>query len=116
MGILAPEKSEQKPAVNPKRKSTGLDFSSLKPLTSTGTKGFSGYRDSSVASPPFGKAKKKKDDDEMDSDADDEDEAKVDDDDEADTKDAANRMLSPEDALRQGELAEGVRKIKVRFF
>ena len=31
-----------------------------------------------------------------------------------DEKVVDNGMLSPEDALRQGELAEGVRKIKVR--
>ena len=48
----------------------------------------------------------------MDSDADDEDEIKVEDDDEKDN--GGKGLLSPEDAHRQGELAEGVRKIKVR--
>jgi hypothetical protein len=48
----------------------------------------------------------------MDSDADDEDDVKPED--MEDDKDVAdNGLLSPEDALKQGELAEGVRKIKV---
>jgi len=47
----------------------------------------------------------------MDSDADDEDEIKVEDD---EKDDGGKGLLSPEDAHRQGELAEGVRKIKVR--
>ena len=48
----------------------------------------------------------------MDSDADDEDDVKGE---EAydDKEDSGKGMLSPEDALKQGELAEGVRKIKV---
>jgi hypothetical protein len=53
--------------------------------------------------------------DAMDSDADDEDEIKVEDVD--DEKDESGKgLLSPEDALKQGELAEGVRKIKVCNF
>ena len=48
-------------------------------------------------------------------DADDDDDVKVDDGD--DDKDPSGKgLLSPEDALRQGELAEGVRKIKVSMF
>lgn len=54
---------------------------------------------------------KQKSEDAMDSDADDEDDARADDAD--DDKDVADKgMLSPEDAAKQGELAEGVRKIK----
>ena len=50
----------------------------------------------------------------MDSDADDEDgEQKASAADEVDVTVENNNLLSPEDALRQGELAEGVRKIKV---
>jgi len=48
----------------------------------------------------------------MDSDADDEDDVKVEDADE-DKEVLDKGLLSPEDAHRQGELAEGVRKIKV---
>lgn len=52
----------------------------------------------------------------MDSDVDEDDDgdAKImDDADEAEIKKEDGGMLSPEDALRQGELAEGVKKMKV---
>ena len=115
MGILSTPPTEKKMPASAKRKSAGLDFTSLKPLTSTGTKNFAGYRDSSTTSPPFNKAKagKRKDDDAMDSDADDEDSKISEEVDDSDVKSDSKGMLSPEDALRQGELAEGVRKIKV---
>lgn len=105
MGILNSEKTQTSPVAT-RRKSTGLDFGSLKPLNATtGTKNFAGYRDKDAKS-------KKKGDDDMDSDADDEDEVKVEDPD--DDKDPSGTgLLSPDDAIRQGELAEGVRKIKV---
>jgi hypothetical protein len=108
MGILETDKPVPASPVT-RRKSGALDFGSLKPLNAaTGTKNFGGYRDGSQKSP---KAKKKSED-AMDSDADDEDDTKIDDaDEEKDTVDKG--MLSPEDALKQGELAEGVRKIKV---
>lgn len=115
MGILSPLASEQKTPLSVKRKSGTLDFSTLKPLNSTGTKNFAGYRDPSATSPTK-KSGKRKDDDAMDSDADDEDDSKgADEADEADIKTESKGMLSPEDALRQGELAEGMRKIKVRI-
>ena len=115
MGILSTPPTEKKAPASVKRKSVGLDFTGLKPLTSTGTKNFAGYRDSSTTSPPFSKAKagKRKDDDAMDSDADDEDSKISEEVDDSDVKSDSKGMLSPEDALRQGELAEGVRKIKV---
>lgn len=110
MGILETDKVPK--VVSPeasRRKSGALDFGSLKPLNAaTGTKNFGGYRDAQQ-SPTKSKVKA---DDAMDSDADDEDEIKVDDDDEKD--ETGKGLLSPEDALKQGELAEGVRKIKVR--
>lgn len=110
MGILAPEKTEESPVVA-RRKSTGLNFGELKPLNaSAGTKNFGGYRDPTVTSPKS----KSKDADAMDSDADDEDDVKIKAEDNDDDKTESGKgMLSPEDALRQGELAEGVRKIKV---
>lgn len=114
MGILAPEKQPAKAAAPARRKSVGLDLSNLKPLSATGTKNFVGYRDPAGTS--SGKAKKKRDDDEMDSDADDEDDQpkiKIEDKDD-DVEDGDKGLLSPEDALRQGELAEGVRKIKLK--
>ena len=107
MGIL----ETSKPVVTSPttRRKSGLDFGSLKPLNAaTGTKNFGGYRDGAKSSP---KAKNKSQD-AMDSDADDEDDAKIEDADEE--KDALDKgLLSPEDAAKQGELAEGVRKIKV---
>jgi hypothetical protein len=111
MGIL--ETGKVPTVVSPaasRRKSGALDFGSLKPLNAaTGTKNFGGYRDGSQQSPTKSKVKAE---DAMDSDADDEDEIKVEDDDEKD--ESGKGLLSPEDALKQGELAEGVRKIKVR--
>jgi hypothetical protein len=107
MGILESPKIPQvvSPAAN-RRKSGALDFGSLKPLNAAaGTKNFGGYRETSPKS-------KKKTADAMDSDADDEDDVKVEEDDD-DKDDAGKGMLSPDDALKQGELAEGVRKIKV---
>ncbi|KAF2111789.1 hypothetical protein BDV96DRAFT_614633 [Lophiotrema nucula] len=106
MGILAAEKSKASPVAT-RRKSTGLNFGDLKPLNPTGTKNFSGYRDRSALSPA------KKDTDAMDSDAEDDDDAKEKDGDD-DDKDDGKGLLSPEDALQQGELAEGVRKIKLK--
>lgn len=109
MGILETDKTPVVTSPASRRKSGALDFGSLKPLNAaSGTKNFGGYRDRSQSSP---KAKVKTED-AMDSDADDEDEVKADEDDDKD--DSGKGLLSPEDALKQGELAEGVRKIKVR--
>lgn len=107
MGIL--ETSDKKPTVvSPTtRRKSGLDFGSLKPLDAgKGTKNFGGYRD--VQSPNA----KQKTEDAMDSDADDEDDTRPDDV-EDDREILDKGMLSPEDAAKQRELAEGVRKIKV---
>lgn len=109
MGILpgADVEKKQTPA---KRKSSGPDFSKLGPLNKFGTVGFSGYRDNTAN----GKAKAKKsgDIDAMDSDEDDDDKVKAEDED-VDPKPENGSLLSPEDAKRQGEIAEGVQKIKV---
>ena len=108
MGILSTDKTQTSPVAT-RRKSMGLDLSALKPLNaSAGTKNFGGYRDPSQEE----SKSKKKSADAMDSDAEDEDEIKVEDAD--DDKDVGPKgLLSPEDALRQAQLAEGVRKIKV---
>jgi hypothetical protein len=105
MGILTSDKAQASPVAE-RRKSKGLDLSALKPLNATGTKNFGGYRDKD------GKAKKRSGDDAMDSDAEEEDEVKIEEP-EDDKDPSGNGMLSPDDAIRQGELAEGVRKIKV---
>src|SRR2546423_1483903 len=116
MGILANPETQSKPTT--KRRASSITFSNLNPLKTQGTKNFAGYRDSSAqkGSPPFGKDGKgsKRKDADMDSDADDEEDPKDVDDDETNGKDEGKSMLSPEDAEKQGELAEGVRKIKVR--
>lgn len=108
MGILEVDKTPTVVSPAAKRKSGALNFGSLKPLdAATGTKNFGGYRDAAQTSPKS----KIQVEDAMDSDADDEDEIKVEDD---EKDDGGKGLLSPEDAHRQGELAEGVRKIKVR--
>ena len=112
MGILQTPEAEKTPAAS-KRKSSGPDFSKLGPLNKFGTVGFSGYRDTAAAKR---KGKKKdEDDDAMDSDNDDDDnERGMDQGDDTDLKqDDDGNLLSPEDARRQGEIAEGVQKIKV---
>jgi hypothetical protein len=109
MGILNTKDTPKVMSPAARRKSGALDFGSLKPLdAAAGTKNFGGYRETSPKS-------KKKSADAMDSDADDEDDIKIED--LEDEKDVGGDkgMLSPEDALKQGELAEGVRKIKVRL-
>jgi hypothetical protein len=106
MGILTTKDTPKITSPQTKRKSGALDFGSLKPLdAAAGTKNFGGYREASPKS-------KQKKEEAMDSDADDEDDVKVEDVD--DDKEVLDKgLLSPEDAHRQGELAEGVRKIKV---
>lgn len=104
------QEKEAAPA-SARRKSTGLNFGDLKPLSqasSTSTKNFGGYRDSGAQSP------KSKNAGTVDSDAEDDDDDKARDADVDDEKEVSGKgLLSPEDAVRQGELAEGVRKIKV---
>lgn len=114
MGIVQPTKSE-KATVSAKRKSLNTDFASLGPLKKEGTIGFSTFRDNGTRPEPRRKFSKKENVDAMDSDSEDEvDEVvgKMEDVDEIDVK-KENDLLSPEDAERTGELAEGVRKIKV---
>ncbi|KAL5117510.1 hypothetical protein ACEQ8H_004540 [Pleosporales sp. CAS-2024a] len=113
MGILETDKTPVVTSPASRRKSGALNFGSLKPLdAASGTKNFGGYRDASQQSP----TSKIKVENAMDSDADDEDDIKIedDDDDDDDKNDSGKGLLSPEDAHSQGELAEGVRKIKLK--
>jgi hypothetical protein len=119
MGILSsPTEAPPTPA-STKRKSGTLDFSNLQPLKSTSTaKNFAGYRDQNASKNSVLRrlGNKRKEDDEMDSDADDNDDeedkaAAVEEDDEKEPN--GNDMLSPEDAVRQETLAEGVKKINL---
>jgi hypothetical protein len=114
MGILA-SKQPKAVAGGPKRRSTQLDFSNLAPLKPGGTVGFSTFRDTDPSSKQS-KARKRSNGDvgAMDEDSDDDDEdreivGKMEDVDDKDMK----TLLSPEDAKYQGELADGVGRIKV---
>lgn len=104
MGILKDPKAQETPAA--KRKSLQADFANLGPLKPGGTVGFLNFRDQESS------RKGKKGDDEMDSDDDDTDNpilGKADDEEDKDN----DKFLSPDDIKRQGELEEGVRKIRV---
>ena len=112
MGILPPPKTQVKPvASTAKRRSIQTDLANLKPLKAGGVFGFSKFRDSTPRSALDSKGKSLKEDSDMDSDEEDR-VSKTIKLEEAESQDALN-MLSPEDAKRQGELAEGVQKIRV---
>jgi hypothetical protein len=102
MGIL---KSKKAVPVPPKRSSMSTDFANLKPLRPGGTIGFTGVREETSPT----KNGKSRGIDDMESD--DEEEKKVEE--EEDKDDFKNTGLSPEEARRGGELADGVKKIKV---
>lgn len=95
------------------------DFAKLKPLNPNGLKGFSTFRDPTEKSATNGsasnKASKKRhtDVDSDDEDADNEIEVEIKT--EGDDVQPSNGVLSAEDARRQGELAQGVQKIRVSF-
>lgn len=110
MGILKSKPAEENTT---KRKST--DFSNLAPLKPGGAVGFMNYREGENANTAkLRKKSKKGSESDMDSDDDDDDDDKdpvankAEEDENAD-----NTHLSPDDLQRQGDLAEGVRKIKV---
>lgn len=117
MGVMAPKSQSTPVAV--KRRSGQLDFSKLGPLKTSGTVGFTAFRDSENQS-----AKKKKPHKRngslggaMDEDSDDDDDedgaeilGKME---ELDTKYDKSK-LGPEDARFSGELADGVNRIRVR--
>src|SRR4051812_42831224 len=114
MGILAGS-SQAKTPVAAKRKSGTLDLSAIAPLKGSSTaKNFTGYRDANAAKNSVLRklnSKRKDNDSDMDDDDDDGDQAvspkqSIEDSDVKD--DSTNKMLSPEDALRQEKLAEGV--------
>lgn len=110
MGILRDSKAQEVPGSTTKRRSLQPDFSNLGPLKPGGTVGFLNFRDGEQEKRKNSKGKKT--DDDMDSDDDDDDDPIVGKADDEDGKDD-DRFLSPDDIRFQGELAEGVRKIKV---
>ena len=109
MGIL----KTKKPATTPsstaatKRRSVPTDFANLKPLKPGGARGFTGLRDGNPS--PHNRNGTLSPDDDM-SDDEEREEKFVDADDGNDGKD---EHLSPEEARKRGELADGVRKIRV---
>lgn len=107
MGILRDPKAQETPG-SAKRRSLQPDFANLGPLKPGGTVGFVNFRDSTERK----KGKKSGEDDEMDSE-DDEDNSILGKADEEEGKED-DLHLSPDDIRRQGELAESIRKIKVR--
>lgn len=112
MGILPTPKTQVKPvASTAKRRSIQTDLANLKPLKAGGVFGFSKFRDNTSRSTSDSKGKSLKEDSDMDSDEEDR-VSKTIKLEEADSQDSL-QMLSPEDAKRQGELAEGVQKIRV---
>jgi hypothetical protein len=107
MGILKAKSQEKEGAV--KRRSLQPDFANLAPLKPGGTIGFLNFRDTDEG---MSRTKSKKGS-ESDMDSEDEDDPVVGKAEDEEGKDI-QAHLSPDDIRRQGELAEGVRKIKVR--
>jgi hypothetical protein len=102
MGILRPQKSATpKTSSSAKRRSVQSGFANLKPLKAGGALGFVGVREEKG---------KKKADDEMESDDEEGSKGQTSD---VDGEDATGNTLSPDDVKQQGEIAEGVKKIKV---
>lgn len=121
MGIIPPPKQATSPAL--KRRSGQLDFSNLGPLKTTGTVGFTAFRDKESqarrkkarknnGAPGIPSSAMDADSDDDDDDehiGDSEDLSKMDD---VDAKYDPSK-LGPEDAKHTGELAEGVNRIRV---
>ncbi|KAK5064991.1 hypothetical protein LTR84_000826 [Exophiala bonariae] len=111
MGILPGAKTD-KVATTTKRRSIAADIPKLGPLKKEGGAGFSKFRD---IEPRQTRKTKRTSDDDMESESD-EDAGiigKMEDINDADVKKDSG-MLSPEDAERTGQVAEGIRKMKVR--
>ena len=116
MGILAPKPSSKNTTGATKRRSTQVDFGTLKPLQQTGTVGYTSYRDNGPSKQGIksrrisnGHAGGNAMGEDSEEDEDDERGVKMED---ADDK-VFKTHLSPEDAKFQGELADGVGRIKV---
>ncbi|KAK2061594.1 hypothetical protein LY76DRAFT_590308 [Colletotrichum caudatum] len=121
IGIIASSKSTQATPGSAKRRSGQLDFSNLGPLKTSGTVGFSTFRDQDTEATRRRKARKKSNgnvggalNDDSDDDDDDDDESeligKMQDIDEK----VVDNNLAPEDVKFQGELADGVNRIHLK--
>lgn len=110
-------KANQETPSKSKRRSAQLDFSNLGPLKTTGTVGFTAFRDSENDGTRRRKARKKSNGNVMQDDSDD------DEDDEngdilgkmQDVDDKDTTHLAPDDTKFSGELAEGVDRMKVSY-
>lgn len=115
MGILPPPIQEKPNIAVSRRRSTQTDFSKLGPLKAGGTIGFSTFRD--AAHQPAVKTNRGRtgsgNDGDSEEDDDEEIAARMDDADGREDAGANEQLLNPDDARRGGELADGVRKIKV---
>ncbi|KAL2258565.1 hypothetical protein VTK26DRAFT_8087 [Humicola hyalothermophila] len=120
MGIMPPKQQASSPAT--KRRSGQLDFSNLGPLRTSGTVGFSTFRDKN--NQPTRRRKSRKSNGALGSSAMDAD-SEDDDDDDDDNNELLSKMedvdakydkskLGPEDAKFTGELADGVNRIRLK--
>ncbi|PGH18062.1 hypothetical protein AJ79_00689 [Helicocarpus griseus UAMH5409] len=120
MGILEPRSKDKDNASSTRRTSLQPDFANLAPLKPGGAVGFVKFRDNNNSEDGLLRKSRKKpkrgsESDMEDSDDDDDDDDngilhKAEDDEDKDI----NSLLSPDDVKRQGELAEGVRQIKLK--
>jgi len=119
MGILPSGKGKEPSPTTGKRASRQMDFSNLPPLRSTGTVGFTSFRDGESSG---AKKSRKKSNGNMalagtgdDSDDDEDEDVKLEEANTMDDDKEVNTLLSPEDSKFSGELVEGVNRIKVYF-
>ncbi|KAK0628927.1 hypothetical protein B0T17DRAFT_614778 [Bombardia bombarda] len=120
MGVMAPTKAPPATPASVKRRSGQLDFSNLGPLKTSGTVGFSTFRDGETQSARK-KLRKKSigggaamdEDSEEDDDDDEKDEILPKMDEDVDAKYDKSK-LGPEDAKFTGELADGVNRIRLK--
>lgn len=113
MGILKSSKPQKDTEKSARRKSAQPDFSKIGPLKPGGGAGFLNFRDGESTTSKSRRKSKKGNASDMDSDDDDEDIGSIVGKAELEEEKEGNTPLSPEDAKYQGELAEGVRQIKV---
>ncbi|KAB5566536.1 hypothetical protein GE09DRAFT_1171620 [Coniochaeta sp. 2T2.1] len=116
MGMLTSSKAQPTTPASIKRRSGQLDFSNLGPLKTSGTVGFSAFRDRNEE--PLRKKKNRTKSNgsamiEEDSDEDDDDDEILGKMEDVDEKEDKSR-LGPEDANFSGELADGVKRIKLK--
>ncbi|KAF7544155.1 hypothetical protein G7046_g9843 [Stylonectria norvegica] len=117
IGVLQSSKNPQVTPGSAKRRSGQIDFSNLNPLKAGGTVGFSTFRDQGSEAARRRKARKKSNgniaEDSDDDDDDDDDDVILSKMEEADEKEV-DAKVAPEDAKFQGELAEGVNRIRLK--